>query len=176
MASHESPDRPWREILKQMFVCQRIERNGKGTEIGKGRSSHGKLKERLIHLGREPNGYSALAILRYVYPIHSRLHPSFFRFDDDTKLDDGVKLKKRDLGDVPYLEKSVSYLQETLNQIGINEEKVAIPALFPVSLRISACSRAEEKVAISALFPPFEGYFPIFFSLEMTLYSDGDML
>ena len=146
MASHESPDRPWREILKQMFVCQRIERNGKGTEIGKGRSSHGKLKERLIHFGREPNGYSALAIFRYVYPIHSRLHPSF-RFDDDTKL------KKRDLGDVPYLEKSVSYLQETLNQIGINEE----------------------KVAISALFPPFEGYFPIFFSLEMTLYSEGDM-
>ena len=146
MASHESPDRPWREILKQMFVCQRIERNGKGTEIGKGRSSHGKLKERLIHFGREPNGYSALAIFRYVYPIHSRLHPSF-RFDDDTKL------KKRDLGDVPYLEKSVSYLQETLNQIGINEE----------------------KVAISALFPPFEGYFPIFFSLEMVLYSEGDM-
>ena len=77
---------------------------------------------------------------------------------------------------MPYLEKSVSYLQETLNQIGINEEKVAIPALFPVSLRISACSRAEEKVAISALSsPPFEGYFPIFFSLEMTLYSEGDM-
>lgn len=75
MASHESPDRPWREILKQMFVCQRIERNGKGTEIGKGRSSHGKLKERLIHFGREPNGYSALAILRYIHPIHSRLHP-----------------------------------------------------------------------------------------------------
>ena len=139
MASHESPDRPWREILKQMFVCQRIERNGKGTEIGKGRSSHGKLKERLIHLGREPNGYSALAILRYVYPIHSRLHPSFFRFDDDTKLDDGVKLKKRDLGDVPYLEKSVSYLQETLNQIGINEEKVAISALFP-PLRVTSLS------------------------------------
>ena len=174
MASHESPDRPWREILKQMFVCQRIERNGKGTEIGKGRSSHGKLKERLIHLGREPNGYSALAILRYVYPIHSRLHPSF-RFDDDTKLDDGTKLKKRDFGDVPYLEKSVSYLQETLNQIGINEEKVAIPALFPVSLRISAGSRAEGKVAILALPPPLEGYFPIFFSLEMTLYSEGDM-
>ena len=146
MTSHESPDRPWREILKQMFVCQRIERNGKGTEIGKGRSSHGKLKERLIHFGREPNGYSALAIFRYVHPIRSRLHPSF-RFDDDTKL------KKRDLGDVPYLGKSVSYLQETLNQIGINEE----------------------KVAISALFPPFEGYFPIFFSLEMTLYSEGDM-
>ena len=83
----------------------------------------------------------------YVYPIHSRLHPSF-RFDD------GTKLKKRDFGDVPYLEKSVSYLQETLNQIGINEEKVAISALFPVSLRISACSRAEEKVAISALPPP----------------------
>ena len=132
MASHESPDRPWREILKQMFVCQRIERNGKGAEIGKGRSSHGKLKERLIHLGREPNGYSALAIFRYVHPIRSRLHPSF-RFDDDTKL------KKRDLGDVPYLEKSVSYLQETLNQIGINEEKVAISALFP-PLRVTSLS------------------------------------
>ena len=132
MASHESPDRPWREILKQMFVCQRIERNGKGTEIGKGRSSHGKLKERLIHFGREPNGYSALAIFRYVHPIRSRLHPSF-RFDDDTKL------KKRDLGDVPYLEKSVSYLQETLKQIGINEEKVAISALFP-PLRVTSLS------------------------------------
>ena len=24
-------------------------------------------------------------------------------------------------------------------------------------------------------FSPFEGYFPIFFSLEMTLYSEGDM-
>ena len=140
MASHESPDRPWREILKQMFVCQRIERNGKGAEIGKGRSSHGKLKERLIHLGREPNGYSALAILRYIHPIHSRLHPSFFRFDDDTKLDDGTKLKKRDFGDVPYLEKSVSYLQETLNQIGINEEKVAISALSPSLLRVTSLS------------------------------------
>ena len=140
MASHESPDRPWREILKQMFVCQRIERNGKGAEIGKGRSSHGKLKERLIHLGREPNGYSALAILRYIHPIHSRLHPSFFRFDDDTKLDDGTKLKKRDFGDVPYLGKSVSYLQETLNQIGINEEKVAISALSPSLLRVTSLS------------------------------------
>ena len=115
-----------------MFVCQRIERNGKGTEIGKGRSSHGKLKERLIHFGREPNGYSALAIFRYVHPIRSRLHPSF-RFDDDTKL------KKRDFGDVPYLEKSVSYLQEALNQIGINEEKVAIPAL-PPPLRVTSLS------------------------------------
>ena len=140
MASHESPNRPWREILKQMFVCQRIERNGKGAEIGKGRSSHGKLKERLIHLGREPNGYSALAILRHIHPIHSRLHPSFFRFDDDTKLDDGTKLKKRDFGDVPYLEKSVSYLQETLNQIGINEEKVAISALSPSLLRVTSLS------------------------------------
>ena len=146
MASYESPNRHWREIFKQMFVCQSIERNGKGAEIGKGCSSPRKLKERLIHLGREPNGYSALAILRYVHPIHSRLHPSF-RFDDDTKL------KKRDWGDVPYLKKSVSYLQKTLNQIGINKK----------------------KVAISALFPPFEGYFPIFFSLEMTLYSEGDM-
>ena len=54
---------------------------------------------------------------------------------------------------MPYLKKSVSYLQETLNQIGINKE----------------------KVVISALPPPFEGYFPIFFSLEMTLYSEGDM-
>ena len=118
-----------------------------------------------------PLSLSSVIYTQYI-PVFILL---FFRFDDDTKLDDGVKLKKRDLGDVPYLEKSVSYLQETLNQIGINEEKVAIPALFPVSLRISACSRAEEKVAISALFPPFEGYFPIFFSLEMTLYSEGDM-
>ncbi len=52
-----------------------------------------------------------------------------------------------------YSKKSVSYLQETLNQIGINKE----------------------KVAISALFPPLEGYFPIFFSLEIVLYSEGDM-
>ena len=154
MASHESPDRPWREILKQMFVCQRIERNGKGAEIGKGRSSHGKLKERLIHLGREPNGYSALAILRYVYPIHSRLHPSFFRFDDDTKLDDGTKLKKRDFGDVPYLEKSVSYLQEALNQIGINEEKVAIPTLFFQSRCGSPLARGRRKKSPSRLFFP----------------------
>ena len=43
MASYESPNRHWREIFKQMFVCQSIERNGKGAEIGKGRSSHGKL-------------------------------------------------------------------------------------------------------------------------------------
>ena len=157
MASHESPDRPWREILKQMFVCQRIERNGKGTEIGKGRSSHGKLKERLIHLGREPNGYSALAILRYVYPIHSRLHPSFFRFDDDTKLDDGVKLKKRDFGDVSYSKKSVSYLETALNQInteGGGESRIgSFPSPFSLSL----------------------SYFPIFFSLEIVLYSEGDM-
>ena len=54
---------------------------------------------------------------------------------------------------MPYLKKSVSYLQVTLNQIGINKE----------------------KVVISALSPPLEGYFPIFFSLEMTLYSEGDM-
>ena len=33
----------------------------------------------------------------------------------------------------------------------------------------------EEKVVTSALFP-LESYFPIFLSLEMTLYSDGDML
>ena len=153
MASHESPDRPWREILKQMFVCQRIERNGKGTEIGKGCSSHGKLKERLIHLGREPNGYSALAIFRYVHPIRSRLHPSFFCFDDDTKLDDGVKLKKRDFGDVPYLEKSVSYLQETLNQIGINEEKLP-SRLFFQSRCGSPLARGWRKKSPSRLFPP----------------------
>ncbi len=97
-----------------------------------------------------PLSLSSVMYTQYI-PVFILL---FFRFDDDTKLDDGVKLKKRDLGDVPYLEKSVSYLQEALNQTGINEEKVAIPALFPVSLRISACLRAEEKVAISALFPP----------------------
>ena len=118
-----------------------------------------------------PLSLSSVMYTQYI-PVFILL---FFRFDDDTKLDDGVKLKKRDLGDVPYLEKSVSYLQEALNQTGINEEKVAIPALFPVSLRISAGSRAEGKVAILALPPPFEGYFPIFFSLEMTLYSEGDM-
>ena len=44
-------------------------------------------------------------------------------------------------------------MQETLNQMNMNEEKVATSALFPL-----------------------ESYFPIFFSLEMTLYSDGDML
>ena len=44
-------------------------------------------------------------------------------------------------------------MQETLNQINMNEEKVVTSALFPL-----------------------ESYFPIFFSLEMTLYSDGDML
>ena len=97
-----------------------------------------------------PLSLSSVMYTQYI-PVFILL---FFRFDDDTKLDDGVKLKKRDLGDVPYLEKSVSYLQEALNQTGINEEKVAIPALFPVSLRISACLRAEEKVAISALSPP----------------------
>ena len=96
-----------------------------------------------------PLSLSSVMYTQYI-PVFILL---FFRFDDDTKLDDGVKLKKRDFGDVPYLEKSVSYLQETLNQIGINEEKVAILALPP----------------------PFEGYFPIFFSLEMTLYSEGDM-
>ena len=53
MASHESLDRLWREILKQMFVCQRIERNGKGAEIGKGRSSHGKLKENVLSISIE---------------------------------------------------------------------------------------------------------------------------
>ena len=109
-----------------MFVCQSIERNGKGAEIGKGRSSPRKLKERLIHLGREPNGYSALAILRYVHPIHSRLH-SFFRFDDD------AKLKKRDSEDVSYSKKSVSYLETALNQI--NAEGRGEPyRLFPLPL------------------------------------------
>ena len=64
--------------------------------------------------------------------MHSRLH-SFFRFDDD------AKLKKRDSGDVSYSKKSVSYLQETLNQIGINKEKVAISAL-PPPLRVTSLS------------------------------------
>ena len=44
-------------------------------------------------------------------------------------------------------------MQDTLNQINMNEEKVVTSALFPL-----------------------ESYFPIFSSLEMTLYSDGDML
>lgn len=41
-------------------------------------------RERLIHFDRGPDGYPS---------------SSFFRFDD------GAKLKKRDLGDVSYLEK-----------------------------------------------------------------------
>ena len=131
-----------------MFVCQSIERNGKGAEIGKGCSSPGKLKERLIHLGREPNGYSALAILRYVHPIHSRLH-SFFRFDDD------AKLKKRDSEDVSYSKKSVSYLETALNQINAEGRGEPYRLFPPLSLSLS--------------------YFPIFFSLEMVLYSEGDM-
>ena len=88
-----------------------------------------------------------LSLSSVMYTQYIPIFILLFRFDDDTKL------KKRDWGDVPYLKKSVSYLQKTLNQIGINKK----------------------KVAISALFPPFEGYFPIFFSLEMTLYSEGDM-
>ena len=88
-----------------------------------------------------------LSLSSVMYTQYIPVFILLFRFDDDTKL------KKRDWGDVPYLKKSVSYLQETLNQAGINKE----------------------KVAISALFPSFEGYFPIFFSLEMTLYSEGDM-
>ena len=106
-------------------------------------------KNILSLFGRGPDSYSALAILRYVYSMHSRLH-SFFRFDD------GAKLKKRNSRNVSYLKKkcliSVSYLQDTLNQINMNEEKVVTSALFPL-----------------------ESYFPIFFSLEMTLYSEGDM-
>ena len=43
-------------------------------------------------------------------------------------------------------------MQETLNQINMNEEKVVTSALFPL-----------------------ESYFPIFFSLEITLYSEGEM-
>lgn len=44
-------------------------------------------------------------------------------------------------------------MQETLNQMNMNEKKVTTSVLFPL-----------------------ESYFLIFFSLEMTLYSDGDML
>ena len=49
--------------------------------IGKGYPSHRKLKEQniLSLFGRGPDSYSALAILRYVYSMHSRLH-SFFSF------------------------------------------------------------------------------------------------
>ena len=77
-----------------------------------------------------PLSLSSVMYTQYI-PVFILL---FFRFDDDTKL------KKRDFGDVPYLEKSVSYLQETLNQIGINEEKVAIPALSPPPLRVTSLS------------------------------------
>lgn len=113
-----------------MFVCQSIERNGKGAEIGKGCSSPRKLKECLIHLGREPNGYSALAILRYVHPIHSRLHLSF-RFDDD------AKLKKRDSEDVSYSKKSVSYLETALNQINAEGRGEPYRLFSPLSLSLS---------------------------------------
>ena len=82
-----------------------------------------------------------LSLSSVMYTQYIPVFILLFRF-----VDDDTKLKKRDWGDVPYL-------QETLNQAGINKE----------------------KVAISALSPPFEGYFPIFFSLEMTLYSEGDM-
>ncbi|WP_211354195.1 hypothetical protein [Bacteroides zoogleoformans] len=58
-----------------MFVRQSIERNGKGTKIEKASSMYGKLKERFVHIGREPDGYSGPAILRYIYPIHT-LHSS----------------------------------------------------------------------------------------------------
>ncbi len=60
------------------------------TEKGRGGALAWKAqRERLIHFDRGPDGYPS---------------SSFFRFDD------GAKLKKRDLGDVSYLEKSVSYL------------------------------------------------------------------
>ena len=62
-------------------------------------------RERLIHFDRGPDGYPS---------------SSFFRFDD------GAKLKKRDLGDVSYLEKSVSYLQKALNQINTKKRKAII--------------------------------------------------
>ena len=88
-------------------------------------------RERLIHFDRGPDGYPS---------------SSFFRFDD------GAKLKKRDLGDVSYLEKSVSYLQKALNQINTKKRK---------SYHICSFS--------------LESYFPIFFSLEITLYSEGEM-
>ena len=71
---------------------------------------------------------------------------SFFRFDD------GAKLKKRDSGDVSYLKKSVSYLQKVLNQTNTNKKK---------SCHLGSFSR--------------ESYFPIFFSLEITLYSEGEI-
>ena len=80
------------------------------TEKGRGDSRMESSKRTSYPFDRGPDGYPS---------------SYFFRFDD------GAKLKKRDSGDVSYSKKSVSYLQETLNQIGINKEKVAISALFP---------------------------------------------
>jgi len=102
-----------------MFVCQSIERNGKGTEIEKGGSTCGKLKERFIHFGRKPDGYSGLAILRYIYPIHPLHYSSFF-------VDNGAKLKKMISGDVSYLKKGVSYLETTVIHINTDEKSLYI--------------------------------------------------
>ena len=71
-------------------------------------------RERLIHF------VSSISIEGpMVIPLHL-----FFRFDD------GAKLKKRDLGDVSYLEKSVSYLQKALNQINTKKKKKLSYRLF----------------------------------------------
>ena len=107
-----------------MFVCQSIERNGKGTEIEKVFSTCGKLKERFIHFGRKPDGYSGLAILRYIYPIHPLHSSSFF-------VDNGAKLKKMISGDVSYLKKGVSYPETLIINKG-NEYKNTGGAFFPI--------------------------------------------
>ena len=116
------------------------------TEKGRGGISHGELKENALSISIEGPMVIPLSLSSVMY-TQCILVFILFRFDD------GAKLKKRNSGDVSYLKKSVSYLQDTLNQMNMNQEKVVTSALFPL-----------------------ESYFPIFFSLEMTLYSDGDML
>ena len=54
-----------------------------------------------------------------------------------------------------YSKKSVSYLETALNQINTEGEGEPYWLFPPLSLSLS--------------------YFPIFFSLEMVLYSEGDM-
>ena len=71
---------------------------------------------------------------------------SFFRFDD------GAKLKKRDSGDVSYLKKKCLIFAKGSKSNKYKQEK---------SCHLGSFSR--------------ESYFPIFFSLEITLYSEGEI-
>ena len=56
-----------------------------------------------------------------------------------------------------YSKKSVSYLETALNQINTEGGGESRIGSFPLSLSLSL------------------SYFPIFFSLEIVLYSEGDM-